>query len=348
MKCLILDTYYPEFLKTWKIEQLTYAEALRSLLNYCFGTFDAYSRHLTSLGWECRDVIANYDPLQAMWVRENGKKATPSREVVFNQIDEFDPDVIFCQDLSYFTAAELDVLGRRHMLAGQCSCPLPTKDRAGMFDVIFSSLQQHVLKFKSIGVTSVYLPLAYDHYIGAHNYSGSRPDDCVFVGGVGIPSHWASGMNTLEAVAIGIPSADFYGYGYKLLSPSSPIRRAWRGSAFGAQMYDVLRRSLICLNRHGEIAGDCANNLRMFEATGSGSLLLTDNKSNIREFFAEDECATYNSPEDAVNKVRYYLEHRDEAMKIAARGRARTLKDHTYANRMPIVSEVLKGLIHDA
>jgi hypothetical protein len=40
-------------------------------------------------------------------------------------------------------------------------------------------------------------------------------------------------------------------------------------------MYRVLECSKIVINHHGDVA-PWANNLRLFEATGTGALLLTD------------------------------------------------------------------------
>jgi hypothetical protein len=41
-------------------------------------------------------------------------------------------------------------------------------------------------------------------------------------------------------------------------------------------MYRVLARSGIVVNRLGPVAEGAANNMRLFEATGAGALLLTE------------------------------------------------------------------------
>jgi hypothetical protein len=47
-------------------------------------------------------------------------------------------------------------------------------------------------------------------------------------------------------------------------------------------MYKILGRSRIVLNHRGDIA-PFANNLRLYEATGMGALLITDWKKNLHE-----------------------------------------------------------------
>ena len=55
-------------------------------------------------------------------------------------------------------------------------------------------------------------------------------------------------------------------------------------------MYKVYGRSKIVINRHGEVAQGFANNMRMFEATGMGALLMTGQSPNLSDFFSEKEC----------------------------------------------------------
>jgi spore maturation protein CgeB len=100
-------------------------------------------------------------------------------------------------------------------------------------------------------------------------------------------------------------------------------------------MYAVLARSRLTLNTHGIVSGSDANNLRLFEATGMGALLVTDHRRNLGELFdAGTEVVTYRDPGEAAAVVNYYLDHPLEAARIAAAGQARTLREHTWADRM--------------
>ena len=85
------------------------------------------------------------------------------------------------------------------------------------------------------------------------------------------------------------------------------------------------------------------NNLRLFEATGAGTCLVTDWKANIREFFEpEREVVTYRSADELCERLQYLLEHDAERKQIAESGQRRTLKDHTYENRIPELIKLLK------
>jgi spore maturation protein CgeB len=100
-------------------------------------------------------------------------------------------------------------------------------------------------------------------------------------------------------------------------------------------MYTILRNSRITLNYHIGVAERHANNLRLFEATGVGTLLLTDYKEDLHEMFEPGkEVAVYRTPAECVDIARYYLEHEQEREVIARAGQQRTLRDHTYRLRM--------------
>lgn len=125
-----------------------------------------------------------------------------------------------------------------------------------------------------------------------------------------------------------------------------PLRAAFanqcREEVFGLEMYRIMQQSLITLNRHTEAMPDSIGNLRMFQGTGVGACMLTDFGSNLKELFAEDsEVVTYRSPAECVEKLRYLLEHPDEASRIGQAGQRRTLKDHTLKVRCEMLNEIL-------
>jgi spore maturation protein CgeB len=127
------------------------------------------------------------------------------------------------------------------------------------------------------------------------------------------------------------------------LPAASPILARHGGEVWGMEMYRALARSRITLNRHINVAENNANNMRLFEATGVGALLLTDRKNNLHELFEIDkEILAYSNKEEAAELVKYYLAHPEEASQIAQAGQRRTLRDHTYAKRMEELVPILK------
>ena len=122
-----------------------------------------------------------------------------------------------------------------------------------------------------------------------------------------------------------------------------PIIESVRRPVFGAELYSMIRNTQIVLNSHAEVAGDYAGNMRLFEVTGNGSCLLTDNKLNMADLFEPGkEVVVYNDGEDCANKIKWLLENETERIKIARAGQQRTLKDHTVEIRCRIIMEIIR------
>ncbi|MCP4351339.1 MAG: glycosyltransferase [Desulfobacterales bacterium] len=132
--------------------------------------------------------------------------------------------------------------------------------------------------------------------------------------------------------------------------PKNPLHeifpRRCHKPVFGIDMYRILRQSKVTFNKHSDPAEDTVDNIRMFQAPGVGTCLLTDAGRNISDLFAEDqEVVTYSSVEECIEKVNYLLDHDNVRRQIARAGQKRTLKDHTIINRCRQVDEILQKML---
>ncbi|MDR3640142.1 MAG: glycosyltransferase [Humidesulfovibrio sp.] len=118
-----------------------------------------------------------------------------------------------------------------------------------------------------------------------------------------------------------------------------------KGPAFGLELYQLFQQSKMTLNRHTDAArkGGYVDNMRLFQATGAGTCLVTDTGRNMGDLFEEDrEVVVYSSYEECLEKVRYLLEHDDERREIAHRAQTRTLSEHEVVVRCAQIEEILK------
>ena len=129
------------------------------------------------------------------------------------------------------------------------------------------------------------------------------------------------------------------------LHPVNPhLQPFMKSPVFGLEMFQTLHNSKITFNNHINISPHSASNMRLFEATGVGTCLITDWKANIKSLFEPDrEVITYHSAEECVKKVKWLLENPQETAKIAQAGQARTLKDHTFAQRGTQLDEIIRN-----
>jgi spore maturation protein CgeB len=369
MKILIADNYYPAFLAHALAEMnhadLSYDEMLAGLLAQRFGTADFYSRNLRNLGVDARDIIFNCEPLQRRWAEERGLSARTRPNIVrlvtklpvinrwaganddlltniaVRQIREFRPDVLYLQDLSMFRPSLLtslkDDVG---LVVGQIASPLPSSDYLKVFDLILTSFPHYVDRLRALGVKSEYFRIGFDPIVLKELGDVNRHRPCTFVGGL-------SGAHTgrtrfLEELARSV-DIEFFGYGLDTLSESSPIRSRHRGEAWALDMYRALAESIVTVNVHIDVAENHANNMRLFEATGCGALLVTDQKDNLGELFEPGiEIIAYRDVAEAVQQIQYYLGEKGKAEAIARAGQKRTLREHTYRRRMEELVEILE------
>ncbi|MGZ8693867.1 MAG: glycosyltransferase family protein [Gaiellaceae bacterium] len=375
MRVAIIDTYYPAFLDEHYagrsgLAARPYEEQLEALMTRAFGTSDAYSWNLRRLGHEAIDIVANCDQLQRAWAREHGRSRVLARaarlptivgraarweflhRVVAAQIAAFEPDVVYCQDFFFLRADELDDLKERGVLAvGQCGSELPKDGRPERYDFITTSFPHFVERLRARGIDTEYFPIAFDERVTDRlsregidaGAATARAHGAVFVGGIHPPEVHRAGTPLLERLAEEL-DVEFWGYIRDGLDPDSPILRRHHGEAWGLEMYRILAATRVAINRHGDIAEGHANNMRLFEATGVGALLLTEAAANLDELFAPGaEVVAYESADDLIEKARHYLEREDEREAIAAAGQRRTLVEHTYGRRIGELAAMLEA-----
>jgi hypothetical protein len=329
----------------------SYAEQWQILMDECFGTADYYSTNLEKLGHEATELVANCPILQLTWAREHGLRLhhrircrkmaglqVPWIEkdwyypVLLEQIKAHSPDVIHFQDPvstdpSFLRAIRPFV----RLITAQIASPIPKGTDFTPYDLMLSSFPHYVDRFKSQGLRSEYFNLAFEPRILTHLHK-SQECDVVFVGGIS-PEH-GDRMRFLEQVANHV-KMDWWGYGVENLAVGSPLRRAHRAPVWALEMYNKLFNARIALNHHIGVAMSYANNMRLFEATGVGTCLLTDYKDNLHTLFEPGrEVLAYRSAEECTQMISYYLAHEEERKTIAETGQARTLQQHTYFRRM--------------
>jgi hypothetical protein len=367
VRIAVVDTYYPAFVaehyrRRPKLREAGYDEQLSALMGRCFGTSDAYSSYLTELGHEAVDLAVSCFELQAAWAREQGRRSLrrlagslPTRvgvaaqarflhEVANAQIAQLDPEVVYLQDLWFFRREELDAFrAEGRLVVGQIASRPPGPELLAGFDLITTSFPHFVDRFRAAGIDSEYFKIGfYERVLDRLRETGTdpspatdRPHAVSFIGGLD-PAVHGSGVALLERLSARIP-IDVWGYG----AHGSKVPN--HGEAWGLDMYRVLSTSRISLNRHIDVAEGHANNMRMFETTGVGALLFTEEAPNLADLFDPgEEVVTYVNEDDLVEKIQHYLKHDDERAEVAAAGQRRTLSEHTYRRRMSELAGMLE------
>jgi spore maturation protein CgeB len=302
-------------------------------------------------------------------------------EIVIAQLKKLEPDIIWFDDLHLYRGAfvrELRALFPkvRLWMAWSGSPPPPDVDLAA-HDLILSNIPGQVRDFGAAGACMEYLAHAFSpKVLELLGQAGAERHPFTFVGSI---SFGAGGHNSrLELLSYLAPRSPLAvhsimpkeltkkpgknRYYHRLAQISSlalprkrvPVKWRTRQAAhllserirapfFGLEMFRLLQHSEVSLNQHIDISRREASNMRLFEGTGAGTCLLTDRKENLADFFEPDkEVATYDSPEECLEKFNWLAEHPRERAAMAAAGQRRTLAQHTFANRAPQLDSLIR------
>ena len=346
--CLFLNTFYDGFLKQSyaesDLDSQPYDIQLDALNATGFGDSDFYSSGLRSSGWETNDIVFNCAPLQIAWAKEHCVQAASLFDILEAQVRYYSPDVLYIQDMHSFGQEHLERLRKWvKLIVGQIASPVGENIPLQMYDLVISCCPHFVTRFREQGVRAEYQPLAFAPRLLRDVSVPEKDIEISFVGGI---SGMHSKGNHFLSTCASLMRLDIWGYGGDSIPQGHPLGRYHHGPVFGLDYFRILARSKMTLNRHIDIAENYACNMRMYEATGVGALLITDMKSNLGKLFEiGKEVVAYSSPEEAVDIIKYLTENPRIVEQIAAAGQARTLRDHTYSKRMRQTASWLESLL---
>lgn len=180
---------------------------------------------------------------------------------------------------------------------------------------MLSQLAATVGLFRSLGIRPEVSHLAFEPVIlDALPPAPTEAVDISFVGTVSADHQQRVAL--LEAIA--------RRYEFKLfgnIAPgvpaSSPLHRCYQGEAWGADMYQALRRSLITLNSHIDMVGREAGNASI-RSDRRRHILLTDFKDNLQALFEPSrEVVAWRSVNECLSMLDRYLNDEDKRTAVA-------------------------------
>jgi spore maturation protein CgeB len=287
-----------------------------------------------SLGHTCRLVNA------VTWTQNLGRFAAP---LLLRQIESFEPDVL--------------ILGRHAILLGEQRLNRLLRGRYSAFwyfdlrvppiqdvltlgrmvDAMFTTYLPQVETYRGLGVPNVmHLPQGMDPELDRPARWIPRRYRCevAFIGGN------SPHRNTILRAMAEAYDLQIRGPGWRKAPPDLPIAG---GPIYGKAYARAVGGAAISLGASSlpaQTSQVASASNRMWKVMGCGGFYLGEWVQGI-EAFGQDgvHCAWYRHPEEAIELVRYYLDHRDERIRIAEAGRRHALEHHTYAHRVRLLLE---------
>ncbi len=376
MRFLYLYSAYPLYLQKLYsrrpgLDREPYEKQRAEIRDDAFGWADFWSHYLSQEGMDADECLVNAKAAQSAWASERGV-AVPGdwlRGIAAARVAAFAPEVLFIDDFSIFPEAWVRELRQRvrsiKLIIAWCGAPYRDESFFRACDLVLSCIPELVQHFRERGHRSELLRHGFDRRIlgRMRGVAEVAPVQTSFIGNVSAGDSAHGERARLLAyladrceLAVFTPAADrtllqraraiakaAAGLGAEGLLPRE-LRKRMRPSVFGLEMFRTLRASRVTLNSHIAISKNSASNMRLYEATGAGTCLLTDWKPDLgRQFDLDREVVTYRGAEECAEKVTYLLAHPEVRDRIAEAGQARTLRDHGFEIRAQEMHAILRS-----
>ncbi len=309
---------------------------------------DHISRNLGQFGVKSHELVYNAGYLNQAWAREYGSKAI-GNELFIEQLRFFAPDVIFLHTYFPFYAELVPLIRKRipevRLIQGYIGVGF-TKEHYDLFRKLdFVTTCEHSIfeKLTRIGACAYHIDHGFEHTLVDRIQPIGPQYDVLFTGSILMSNGYHIKRSKLLEYLIkrGIDVTILS----KPLETRSNIphilRDHIRPPVYGMQMLQSLARAKIGINVHIDAISN-ATNIRLFEATGAGTCLLTEDMPGLNRLFEPDrEVATYKSFEECADKINWLLENEQQRSTIAKAGQERTLSAHRLEMRVKQLYEII-------
>jgi spore maturation protein CgeB len=370
--------FYPEFLNSFydkeskNLLKTSYIEHITKINNKLFWESNFFKYNLEKLGnYEVEEVVCNDKLLQIKWANENNILFNEENwyfDILEAQLNKFRPNVFYAYDHKILNETFLSkiktAIPELKLLIIWDGINANKYELFSKADIVLTPADFITDNLNNNKIKAYTLPFAFEPRILDRLTKNSEKSNVSFVGQISLieNGHFArrkllsevSKLIDIELYLSGntkianqpfsrLTASLIKSVGLKETLEIFQLGKKSRGALFGIDMYNKFHNSKIVLNKHIDLAGDNAANIRLFEATGSGACLLTDYKKNISDFFeVGKEVIVYKDFDDCIKQIKYLLENPDEANKIAEAGQKRTLNNYNYANRMLFLNNIIK------
>lgn len=379
MNIFHVTTLYPQYIKEFesrntRLDELSFDEHRALLYQDAFGWCDYLVRHLRNRGHTGTHVIANYSCLQRKWARENEHPNVASlspHDILRRQVKASKPDVLFIDDCIAFPIEAVTALVESSPSIRAIVCYHGYVSRIERLvprtALLLTCVGYAVPLWRELGYNAALLRHAFEPSVMERLPSDRHRYPLTFVGSCSPILHperhlWLSRLaQELPELQIWTDSFDLSNRAQARtiaaalargkLQPvwelvSSPLRSRSNRALYGLQMLARLRDSGITLNFNGHftLSKPVSANMRLFEACGVGTCLVTGATEDLSEIFEPDrEVVSYCDTAECIDKIRWLLDHPVEAREIGRCAQARVFREHTFSHR----AEELESLIEN-
>ena len=350
---------------------VTFESMINNIIQKKHYQADSLALAFSKIGYDTDIIIPEANPLQLKWVKENNTllyykwliekpiRSFKSRflkqyrysynsiqfKVLLAQVKKSNPDIIYFYSNIFITEKQIIELKKySKKIVLQWSCPVwnnELKFPYHKFDLIITAAIQLKEYFGEKKINTAYIQQAFDDSIVSQfkQKTDSYKGDVIFIGSFTLGHHHR--FEVLEYLLQQGVNLTIHGTGKENLPKNSLVYKNIKEPLHGIDMYNEYRNYKMAIHIKG--TGDVNDTIdwnkyagakRLFEITGSGTLLLTSNQDNVKDLFEIDkEVIVFNDAEDLLLKINNIVNDDDKIKKMALAGMERTLKNHSFLSR---------------
>ncbi len=371
IKILKASYLYSEYITKFYVNNIgikneSYSQQYSLIVEDMFGWCDVWKRTLESSdSFEVIEIMLTNEIIQKKWAEENNINYSERNwlmDIFQAQLVFFEPDVLFAHDNIHLTTEVIKKIKSSNtfvkLVIGYDGIALNNLNRFEEFDIVLSCLEStsnYYTNGSKGKIKGYFLPLGFDtmvlekltisdtripfSFVGSlvrgQGYHMKRIKDLTKLANNSPVKIYSNGMGEPYEPYRYLQRNRLKKLEFKEFWQVYSIGRKTKTPVFGMDMYNLLASSDITFNCHLDNANGKAANMRLFEATGVGSCLITDYMDNLKDFFdIDNEVVTYKSIPECIDKVKNLLRDDKLRKKISIAGQNKTLSQHTFQSRI--------------
>ncbi len=366
---LAYTNVFENFIQKINLKDQNYKKLKSDFFALKIGYSNSFSRCMNTLGNKSEEIIYNFNNLQKLWKPQSN--TITNFEILLSQIEEYRPDVIFFQGTPPISSAELKTIKKKFPFIKKTviHCGFQINEQILEETDVLLLASPHLYNLYKDKIKNIHIVYHYfDDDILNYVFDITKKDYLVFCGKTGSKfnrDHYTR-FKLLNKIChkfdIKCYSQEFSKDENKQLSQLKILNLFLKkifnrdiflhdyysnkilGPIFGLEMYQKIKQAYGVLNSHVNYNKKPINfsvNMRLFETTGVGTAIFTENSKNIYEIFNKDGIIVYEDEDDLVNKINYYQNNLEELVEIGKKGQQHTLKYHTAKKRVKEINQII-------
>ncbi len=378
---LRISSVYPTFLnqfnKFYYDSNDNYEALLKKLFSQNYSISNNITKALSEINYQCIEIVENANLIQNKWLQEYGDKNS-SENIIIQQIKYYKPDIIYIGNASLADKFLIENIKKntkvKKIFCFNCA-PLTNniiKNLKNVDGVITCTQGYKEQILNRVNNNVLLMRHCFNSKVKTKTENNSREIDITFIGSIflkqGLHMKRVSLIYKLfknfknNYIAINFSKYFFVQFLFSFIRSifffkihknfSFYLKLLFiyffsKKPIFGNEMLNILKKTKILINTHIDDT-EYAGNMRLFEGTGMGCLVITDQKKDLDKLFKiGNEIETFKSEDELIKKCNYFLKNEDELSKISNNGYLRTLNDHNYKDRVLLLDKFIQNIVYE-